>query len=79
MSIVAKALRDARTAAGLQQQEVARVLGISPSYLSDMEQGRRQLGLRHLARLPPVMRSAVAAAWCADRENEIAEARKAAS
>lgn len=78
MSIVATALRDARIRARLRQQEVAWALGISPSYLSDMENGRRQLGLRHLARLPPAMRSAVAAAWCADRENEIAEAKRAA-
>ncbi len=78
MSIVATALRDARIRARLRQQEVAGALGISPSYLSDMENGRRQLGLRHLARLPLAMRSAVAAAWCADRENEIAEAKRAA-
>lgn len=36
-----KSMRKLREAAGKQQNEVARAMGISPAYLSDMELGRR--------------------------------------
>ena len=61
-------LADARRAAGLQQKEVAEALGISPSYLCDLESNRRPFPLARVERLPPAIRSRVAAAILASRE-----------
>ena len=45
-------LRDYRTSAGLSQRELAERLGISASYLSDIEQSRRHFPPGRLRRLP---------------------------
>lgn len=62
MTSIANALRDARFAAGLQQSDVARALGISPGYLSDMEHGNRPFLDKYLDALPEPMRRPVAKA-----------------
>jgi len=77
MSNVSAVLRGARLRAGLAQREVARHLGISPAYLSDIEHGRRALGIRHIGKLPAELRGPVADALVKDREAEIAAIRSA--
>lgn len=56
------ALREARIAAGLSQADVAKLLGIAPSYLSDIEHGRRQFLDKYLELLPEPIRGPVAKA-----------------
>jgi transcriptional regulator with XRE-family HTH domain len=68
-----QALREARLTAGLQQKDVAKALGISPSYLTDIELGRRQFPAERLASLPESIKYAVAAALIAERRAEIDE------
>jgi DNA-binding XRE family transcriptional regulator len=50
-----KLLREYRTEAGLTQAEMAKRLGISPAHLSDVELGRRALGIQKLAKLQSLL------------------------
>jgi transcriptional regulator with XRE-family HTH domain len=72
-----QALREARLAAGLQQKDVAAALGISPSYLTDIELGRRQFPPERLASLPEPIKHAVAEALIAERQGEIDKIQEA--
>jgi transcriptional regulator with XRE-family HTH domain len=54
--VVGRKLSDARQALGLTQAEVAERLGISASYLSAVEAGRRNLTLAQLAGIAGAMR-----------------------
>ena len=61
-------LADARKRAGIAQKDLARMLGISPQYLSDMEQGRRAFGDKFLSDLPPEIHGEVRDAFKAQYE-----------
>ena len=54
--VVGRELKDARQALGLTQAEVAGRLGVSPSYISAIEAGRRNLTLGQLANIANAMR-----------------------
>lgn len=54
--VVGHKLSDARQALGLTQAEVAERLGVSPSYISAVEAGRRNLTLGQLANIANAMR-----------------------
>jgi transcriptional regulator with XRE-family HTH domain len=54
--IVGRELRETRRALGLTQAEVAERLGVSPSYISAVEAGRRNLTLGQLANIANAMR-----------------------
>lgn len=55
-------LAQARKAAGVQQKDLAQQLGMSPSYLCDLELGKRPLLLRWVISLPDPIRPPVASA-----------------
>jgi transcriptional regulator with XRE-family HTH domain len=54
--VVGRELKDSRHALGLTQAEVAKRLGVSPSYISAVEAGRRNLTLGQLANIANAMR-----------------------
>jgi transcriptional regulator with XRE-family HTH domain len=54
--VVGRKLKDTRLALGLTQAEVAERLGVSPSYISVVEAGRRNLTLGQLANIANAMR-----------------------
>jgi transcriptional regulator with XRE-family HTH domain len=54
--LVGRKLNETRQALGLTQAEVAKRLGVSPSYLSAVEAGRRNLTLGQLANIANAMR-----------------------
>jgi transcriptional regulator with XRE-family HTH domain len=54
--VVVRELKDSRHALGLTQAEVAKRLGVSPSYISAVEAGRRNLTLGQLANIANAMR-----------------------
>ena len=54
--VVGRELRETRRALGLTQVEVAERLGVSPSYISAVEAGRRNLTLGQLANIANAMR-----------------------
>ena len=62
----------ARRRAEIPQKDVARMLGISQQYLTDMEQGRRAFQEKFVALLPDVMQDEVRAAFVARYEAAIA-------
>ena len=76
---VSEALVAARQSAGLSQKEVAEALGISQSFLSDIEKGRRIFGERHVAALPASMRRIVADAMVAEHKESIARIQEKAA
>jgi transcriptional regulator with XRE-family HTH domain len=57
--VVGREIRATRTALGLTQAEVAERLGVSPSYMSAVEAGRRNLTLGQLANIANAMRLGV--------------------
>ncbi|HEV3047548.1 MAG TPA: helix-turn-helix transcriptional regulator [Solirubrobacteraceae bacterium] len=57
--IVGREIKDTRLALGLTQAEVAERLGVSPSYVSAIEAGRRNLTLAQLANIANAMRLGV--------------------
>ena len=59
---IGQLLAELRRAANLSQREVAHDLGISPSYLSDMETGRRPFSDERAEYLPDEIRGPVIAA-----------------
>ena len=54
--VVGHELREARSALGLTQAEVAGRLGVSASYVSAVEAGKRNLTLAQLANIANAMR-----------------------
>jgi transcriptional regulator with XRE-family HTH domain len=54
--VVGRELKDTRQTLGLTQAEVAERLGVSPSYISAVEAGRRNLTLGQLANIANAMR-----------------------
>jgi transcriptional regulator with XRE-family HTH domain len=54
--VFGREIKDTRQALGLTQAEVAERLGISPSYVSAVEAGRRNLTLGQLANIANAMR-----------------------
>ncbi|MGP0100397.1 MAG: helix-turn-helix domain-containing protein [Solirubrobacteraceae bacterium] len=54
--VVGRELRETRRALGLTQAEVAGRLGVSPSYVSAVEAGKRNLTLAQLANIANAMR-----------------------
>ncbi len=54
--VVGREIRKTRQALGLTQAEVAERLGVSPSYISAIEAGRRNLTLGQLANIANAMR-----------------------
>jgi DNA-binding XRE family transcriptional regulator len=61
-----QALREAREAAGYLQKDLALVLGISTSYLSDIELGYKRLSQEIASKLPPPIRGPVINAMVAE-------------
>ncbi len=59
MSRISDALRAARIAAGITQQELADLLGVTQAFVSHMEVGRRALPVERYAALPGLIRDAV--------------------
>ena len=68
-----------RRDANLSQKEVASALGISPSYLSDMERGRRPFQEDRANALPEVIRAKVVAAVIANLHERIDRLRASAA
>jgi hypothetical protein len=54
--VVGRELKETRTALGLTQVEVAGRLGVSASYISAVEAGKRNLTLAQLANIANAMR-----------------------
>lgn len=54
--VVGREIGEARRALGLTQAKVAERLGVSPSYISAVEAGRRNLTLGQLANIANAMR-----------------------
>jgi transcriptional regulator with XRE-family HTH domain len=73
--LVRHALVTARKAANLTQRDLATVLGVSQTFLSDVESGKRRLPRSYLPKLPKKIRKPVVDALAASLQAEIAEAR----
>ena len=54
--VVGRELKDTRQALGLTQAEIAQRLGVSASYISAVEAGKRNLTLGQLANIANAMR-----------------------
>jgi len=54
--VVGREIKDTRQTLGLTQAEVAERLGVSPSYISAVEAGRRNLTLGQLVNIANAMR-----------------------
>ena len=61
-------LRALREAAGLKQKELAAMIGIGNSYMTDIEQGTRPVPAHLLAKLPPAIREPLVRARIAELE-----------
>jgi transcriptional regulator with XRE-family HTH domain len=59
MNRVTEALIEARRQAGLTQQQLAELLGITQPTLADIERGRRRLSTKHYRQLPDAIRGQV--------------------
>jgi transcriptional regulator with XRE-family HTH domain len=51
MTSLGRAVRELRTARGLTQEALAEAAGLHPRYISDIERGRRNVGIVNLAKL----------------------------
>jgi transcriptional regulator with XRE-family HTH domain len=76
MEKIAHALREARVSAGINQKELAAVLGIGPSYMNDIELARRTFPERFLPLLPAAIRKSVADAMIAEYQATIDRVRE---
>jgi predicted transcriptional regulator len=56
-ALLGSKLREKREAAGIGLREVAKKAGLSPSYVSDLERGKRNLGMAAADRLLRVIGS----------------------
>lgn len=65
-----------RAELGVSQKSVAEALGISATYLCDMELGRRPFPANRVGSLPPEIRQVVAEAIINARNEEIADLRR---
>lgn len=54
-----EAVRTARTARGISQEELAHLSGIDRSYLGAIERGEQNAGLLHLARIAEALNSSL--------------------
>ena len=63
-----EAIREARKAAGLTQTRLADMLGISQSFVAQIELGSRPLPDDILARMPPAIRAPLVRARIAELE-----------
>jgi transcriptional regulator with XRE-family HTH domain len=61
--VVGRELKDTRCALGLTQAEVAGRLGVSASYVSAVESGKRNLTLAQLANIANAMRLGIAVSF----------------
>ena len=61
-------LSDMRRLAGMKQRELASLLGVTQSYMSHIEVGRRPITPEMLARLPPAIRAPLVRARIAELE-----------
>jgi transcriptional regulator with XRE-family HTH domain len=61
--VVGRELKEARRAIGMTQAEVAERLGVSVSYVSAVEAGRRNLTLAQLANIANAMRLGIEASF----------------
>ncbi len=68
-------LAEARKAAGLQQKALASIMGISASYLCDLEGNRRPFPIERMIQLPQSIRPKVAEALMKKRLSEIEQLR----
>lgn len=65
-------LRHERERAGMSQSALAETLGLTQTYISDIESNRRRLGVKYVGLLPADMRVAVRDSIIAELEAEIA-------
>lgn len=65
------ALRNARRAADMTQQELATQMRVSQGFIADLESGRRTFYDRYLEKLPDAVKPAVRAALVAEHEARI--------
>jgi transcriptional regulator with XRE-family HTH domain len=61
--VVGRELRETRRALGMTQAEVAERLGVSASYISAVEAGKRNLTLAQLANIANAMRLGIEVAF----------------
>jgi transcriptional regulator with XRE-family HTH domain len=52
-------IRSAREQLGLEQKQLAQLIGVSKSFLCNVEQGRREMPEKHYQALPPLIRRAL--------------------
>jgi transcriptional regulator with XRE-family HTH domain len=71
-----EALAVERRALGFLQSDVAQAMGISVTYLSDIEQGRRKFPTARLGKLPLPLRASLGRRIIADYKSEISNVRK---
>jgi transcriptional regulator with XRE-family HTH domain len=57
--ILVERLRRARKGRGLDQEEVAKLLGVSQSYISKMESGQRRIDIVQLKRFAKVYKKKI--------------------
>lgn len=72
---IGQILSSERGVLGLSQKGLADILGISDTFLGDIELGRRGLPEKHVAKLPEPMRSKVAAVFVEEHEAAIRRLR----
>jgi len=76
MSNIGPILREARIAAGMTQKALADALGIVPQYLVQIENGKRPLAYRMIAKLPNEVRGSAVSAAIEERRQTIGELRR---
>jgi len=55
MNSLGQYIRDRRKAAGMQLKELAKLMGISNTFLSDMERGKNDISLSRLPQLAEIL------------------------